>query len=168
MPQIILKINSNNDKIIQDEKICCYIADTSLDKSKITEIVKSGKMVLAQGTNDFDCCQKYNLDGVVTEVDEKKPIKAQIKPLREKLNKKTLGVIIPPRRHEVMLAGEIEPEFMVLKIDNLTKFESLIDWYNDLFLLPLALEFSDEIPPLQLLKTDFVIIDAEKFENSGC
>lgn len=168
MPQIILKINSNSDKIFNNEKVCCYIADTSLDDNKIRELIKTGKMVLAQGDDDWEFCRKHNLDGIVIEIDDKKPVKSQIKPLREKLTKKTLGVVIPARRHEAMLASETEPEFVAFKIDDLAKQEDLIDWYNELFLLPLALEFRGETPPLQQLKTDFVIIDSEKFENSGC
>lgn len=163
MPQIILKINQNHVKIIKDEKICCYIAWTNLDESQINELIKTQKMVLAQGENDLEFCQKYNLDGVVREIDTKKPIKAQLKPLREKLSKKTLGAIIPPRRHEAMLASEAEPEFVAFKIDNLAQAEELIDWYNELFLLPSAIEFNGEIATNDKIKTDFVIIDAEKF-----
>lgn len=168
MPQIILRINQNDNKIIADDKVCCYIAKTSLNDNKTAEIVNTGKMVLAQGDHALEFCLKNNLDGVVFEVDDKKPIKAQLKPLREKLSKKTFGVIIPPRRHEAMLASEVEPEFVALKIDDLTASQSLIDWYNELFLLPLALDFNEKIPPLQSIKTEFVIIDAEKFKNSGC
>ena len=168
MPQIILKINQNNDKIIINDKICCYIAQTSLNDGKINELINTGKMVLAQGDNELEFCKKHNLDGVVKEIDATKPVKPQLKPLRESLGKKTLGAVIPPRRHEAMLASETEPEFVALKIDDLAKATELIDWYNELFLLPLALEFEADLPSWDKVKTDFVIIDAEKFENSGC
>jgi len=168
MPQIILKINKNSDVIAKGDNICCYIADSSLDKRKFEELVKTEKMVLVQGDNAESCYQKYNLDGVVVEIDTSKPIKAQLKPWREKLKKKTLGVVIPPRRHEAMLVSEIEPEFVIFNISESEKDESLIEWYNELFVLPSAVQFSGKIWPLEKIKSDFVIFDAEKFKNSGC
>ncbi len=168
MPKIILKINQNNDVIAKGDNISCYIADSSLDKAKFSEITATGKMVLAQGEKAEDCCKMYNLDGVVVEIDATKPVKAQLKPWREKFKNKTLGAVIPPRRHEAMLASEVEPEFVAFKLNEAEDDESLIEWYNELFVLPSAVLFKGKTPPLEQIKSDFVIIDAEKFENSGC
>ena len=168
MPRIILKINNESDEIALSDKISCYVVDSKLGAAKIATTVKSGKMVLAQGKEAINCVQKYNLDGVLIEVDTSKPIKSQLKPLRNQLAKKTLGVIIPPRRHEAMLASEIEPEFVVFKIDDLSVSASFLSWYNELFLLPFALQFDRNIPPLEHMNTDFVIVSAEKFKDSSC
>ena len=120
------------------------------------------------GPDALDICRKYNLDGLIKEIDVTKPVKAQLKPLREELKKKTLGVIIPARRHEAMLAGEVEPEFIAFKQTNSTDLDEVVSWYNDLFLIPLALvaDIKDRIN--QLPEVDFVIVEAKNFENFGC
>ena len=46
MPQIILKINTINDKIYQSENICCYLADASLPEKFLQELKKTGKTLI--------------------------------------------------------------------------------------------------------------------------
>lgn len=168
MPQIILKIDDKNDKVFEDEKIACYIINSEIEKNKIIEAVNTNKMVLAYGKDADICCMKYNLDGIVATFDKAKPIKAQLKPLREKLKGKTLGIITPPCRHEIMLCGEVEPDFMVISVDNVEKNKEIVDWYNELFLLPLALDFGNNFANAKTFNADFVIINAQNFENYSC
>ena len=111
MPQIILTLN-NTDEIIIDDKISCYLISDGFSAEKIKAVVATEKMVLVEGEKALDVCKKYNLDGVVKEIDVTKPVKIQLKKLREELKRKTLCVIIHARRHEAMLAGEVEPEFI--------------------------------------------------------
>ena len=168
MPQIILYIKKNTDHIFCSDKISCYIVDDTLPAATIKQVQATDKMVLAMGPDALDICRKYNLDGLIKEIDVTKPVKAQLKPLREELKKKTLGVIIPARRHEAMLAGEVEPEFIAFKQTNSTDLDEVVFWYNDLFLIPLALvaDIKDRIN--QLPEVDFVIVEAKNFENFGC
>lgn len=168
MPRIILKINHESSPIVSSENVCCYMAASQLSEAKFNQLLKSGKMVLSFGENAYDVCQKYSLDGMVFELDVTKPVKSQLKPFREKLKHKTLGVIIPPRRHEAMLVSEVEPEFVVFKLQDYASAKDLIMWYNDLFLLPLALDFSSTDSPIPADWDDFVIIDSEKIADSGC
>lgn len=168
MPQIILRINNEDDEIADGDDICCYILDSSLSDARFAQAAAGGKMVLTQGEKAWEVCQRHNLDGVVVKIDPSRPVKVQIKPLREKLAHKTLGVIIPPRRHEAMLASEVEPEFVAFDLSGGNINIELIDWYNDLFLLPSALDFADAAPDMPSLKSDFVIINAQKSKNSGC
>lgn len=168
MPQLILYLQKNEDKIYKNDKIACYLIDADLAPAQIHEAAATGKMVLTIGDKALEVCQKLGLDGVVAEVDPKKPIKSQLKPLREALKKKTLGVIVPARRHEIMLAGEIEPEFLAFKDDETTTEKEIIEWYNDLFLLPLALKIEKSQKEIKGLNVDFVIIPSQFFENFGC
>lgn len=168
MPQIILQLNSDADKIHLSDNIACYMVADTLSAPKINEIISTKKMVLCYGEKSLDVCKKYNLDGVIKEIDESKPLKAQIKSLREELKKKSLGVIIPARRHEAMLAGEVEPDFICFKVDKTSHGEDVIKWYNELFLIPLAAIC--EFETFQTIKSeiDFMIVDSKKFENFGC
>ena len=134
-----------------------------MPKALFDEAVATGKMVLVEGNKALEKCKEYNLDGVVKEVDVSKPLKAQVKALREALKKKTLGIIIPARRHETMLAGETEPEFIAFYSNNEDKDDELISWYNDLFLIPLAWVCSDKQDKEKNRDVDFMMISAEDF-----
>lgn len=163
MPNIILRVERQNDIIHQNEKICCYCLSDELSKAKFDEAIASGKMVLVEGKNALAKCKEYNLDGVMVEPDISKPIKNQLKHLRECLTKKTLGVIIPARRHEAMLAGEIEPEFIAFYSVDKSNDNEVILWYNDLFLMPLAWVSEFKIDKEKENMVDFMIISAENF-----
>ena len=168
MPQVILYVQKNEDKIYKNDKIACYLVADGLSEARIKEVVATGKMVLSVGEKALEICQKFGLDGIVKEIDDKKPVKAQVKPLREALKKKTLGVIVPARRHEAMLAGEVEPEFLTFKDEGTAYEEETISWYNEFFLIPLALMVETPQRDITGLDVDFVIIPAKFFENFGC
>ena len=112
-------------------------------------------------------CKEFNLDGVIKQIDTSKPVKIQLKSLRESLKKKTLGVIVPARRHEAMLAGEVEPEFITFYSDNIASAQDVISWYNEFFLIPLAWQMSDKEKTFDNINADFVIIKAKNFKNFG-
>ena len=168
MPQIILFIKNNEDIIHKNSDISCYILSDSLPLSKFQEAIATGKMVLTIGDKALEKCKEINLYGIVKEIDVSKPVKVQLKHLREALKKKTLGVIIPARRHEAMLAGEVEPDFIAFYSDNPNKDDEIILWYNDLFLIPVAWVANDDNNQTNTPNTDFIIIDTKKFENFGC
>lgn len=168
MPKIILFVASAGDRVWIDDKIACYLAADTLPEQKISEIINTGKMVLAFGAKALEMCQKYNLDGVVKEPDVSKPLKIQLKELRECLKKKTLGVIIPAHRHEAMLAGEIEPEFIIFRPTDPARDKEILSWYNDLFLIPSAWFATEGSSSEEFSDVDFVVIGAKNFENFGC
>ena len=163
MPNIILRIEKTEDDIITNDEICCYCLSSDLPKAKFDDVVALGKMVLVEGDKALEKCKEYNLDGVVKQIDTSKPLKAQVKFLREALKKKTLGIIIPARRHEAMLAGEIEPEFIAFYSDDKTKDDDVISWYNDLFLVPLAWVCETSLDAQKKDKVDFMMVSAENF-----
>ena len=88
--------------------------------------------------------------------------------MRENLKHKTLGVIIPTRRHEAMLSGETEPDFIAFSSCESEKDAEVINWYNDLFLIPCAALVSSVKNLSTSFDVDFVIINAKNFENFGC
>ena len=163
MPNIILRIEKPTDKISKSENICCYCLSDNVAKSFFDEAKATGKMVLVEGVNALAKCKEYNLDGVMVKIDTSKPLKAQVKSLRENLKKKTLGIVIPARRHEAMLAGEIEPEFIAFYSDNKSRDDEVISWYNDLFLMPLAWVCEDKSDNAKESLVDFMIVSAENF-----
>jgi hypothetical protein len=163
MPQIILTLN-NTDEIIIDDKISCYLISDGFSAEKIKAVVATEKMILVEGEKALDVCKKYNLDGVVKEIDVTKPVKIQLKKLREELKRKTLGVIIPARRHEAMLAGEVEPEFIAFRSNNTDKDADVIAWYNELFLIPLAWVYETEGDVNKINGIDFAIVDSKKLK----
>ena len=168
MPKIILLINEEADNIVSNDRIICYVLSDNLSATKYSEASSSGKMVLVKGENALAKCKEFNLDGVVKEIDPKKPLKVQVKSLREALKNKTLGIIIPARRHEAMLAGEVEPEFIAFYSDNPAQDEDLLSWYNDLFLIPSAWVVQDNFDKAKTIAADFLMIEAKKIKNFGC
>ena len=163
MPNIILRVKKESDKIIKSEEICCYCLSSDLTKSKFDEAIATGKMILIEGDNALEKCKEYKLDGVVKEIDVSKPLKQQVKFLREALKKKTLGIIIPARRHEAMLAGEVDPEFIAFYSSDKAKDDEVITWYNDLFLMPLAWVCEGAKDKEKKDNVDFMMISAENF-----
>ncbi len=170
MPQIILKINNKNDKIYEDDNICCYIVDTSISDDVINKIIKTNKLLLWQGVNAEDKLKNLG-NGIVITTDTQKPIKPQLKPFRDKLKKnKILGAIIEPSRHEVMLASETEPEFIALRIreESLSQTKDLIAWYNDLFLIQIAADMSEYKGNTKDFEVDFIIINSKDYADFSC
>ena len=165
MPQIILKINDSEDKVYDSENICCYIVTKDVFQSKLQEITQTGKPLLIM--NEVDIASS----GTVLELDSSKPIKSQIRPIRDKIGtKKILGAIIEPSRHEAMLASETEPEFVAFRIraDNLSKAKEVVTWYNDLFLIQSAADLSIEKVDIKDIDVDFIIINSCDYNDFSC
>lgn len=171
MPEIILKINHAEDKIYQSDNICCYIADANLPQSVVDNIIKTGKMFLLFGAKNAEQVKSMQAAGAVVSLDSSQPIKKQLRPLRENLGaKKVLGAIIEPSRHEAMLASEVEPEFVAFRItaQNQDKARDIIAWYNDLFLIQSAADFSGGVLDISDLDVDFVIINSHDYNDFSC
>ena len=171
MPQIILKINTVNDKIYDSENVCCYLADASLPENSLQKLKNSGKLLLLFGDKAAEKLKPLDADGIVVWTDSKKPIKAQIRPLREKIGaKKALGVVIAATRHEAMLASEVEPEFVAFRLDQENKGleADVIKWYNELFLIQSAIDLSSGLQDIKGLDVDFVIINSSDYDDFSC
>lgn len=80
------------------------------------------------------------LDGAILEYSDIDNIK-KVKDARQ-----NLGIIAKNHRHDIMLAAELEPDFMVLNVwqDGIEKTQELITWYNEFFLIQLCLILNDK------------------------
>ncbi len=171
MPKFILKINQSTDAVYDDDAICCYLLDTSLGKEFISKFNAQDKMKLLCGKNATELCGEYQADGILFEPDLKQPLKVQIKKARTQIGKKVLGVVICPRRHEAMLAGETEPEFVAFSFskEESNQAKEVISWYNELFLIQSALDMEKEVlADAASYDTDFIIINSRDYKDFGC
>ncbi len=165
MPDIILKINTAEDKIHHSDKICCYFVASPLPEAVQNELSATGRMILCAPGIDMPS------DGLIAEVDSSKPVKVQLRPLREKLGtKKALGAVINPTRHEAMLASETEPEFVAFRLtaENMSHAVDVIKWYNELFLIQSAADLSAGLQDVSGLDLDFVIINSRDYDDFSC
>ena len=171
MPDIILKINDIDDVIYEADGICCYVGETSLPDAVFEKLKATGKMVLASGGQAVEKALALKLDGIVIKTDSAKPLKAQIRPQRDRMGaKKALGVIVAPSRHEAMLAAETEPEFVAFACapENLEKVRETVDWYNEFFLIQSALAPEGKIAADKLPAADFVILNSAEYKDFSC
>ena len=163
MPKFMLKIGPNDQNLINNEDICCYIADEKSAKAVLAQAISSDKLVL--GTNK-EFMQQFGLDGLLltTEVDEK--FAKSIKPLQKELKGKFLGVNCAPTRHEAMLASEAEPDFVcfLLEKENQEQGKAVIKWYSELFLIQQAIPYFEKIDEEILKIADFVILNASEYK----
>ena len=172
MQKFIITINEPNQPIVADEQIACYVLSTCLPQTELTKYISNirnvDKLILLQGSDSPDLCQKYRCDGVLLEIDDKSPYKKQILPVRDKLgNKKIIGAIIPLLRHAAMIIGETEPEFVTFKldsIDEMDKAKKIVEWYNELFLIQSAVVGQVDSRLLMSLETDFVLISPKNYK----
>lgn len=175
MPKFIIKIEDEKAELIQDNDVCCYIISSDLSRNFIAQTAKDAsnrnQLVLVAGSSAVELCLELNLDGVVINVSGSEKVETELIDARKKIGRnKTLGVICRNRRHEIMVVGEAEPEFVILNVwnDGKEKVKELIAWYNELFLIQLALEFNDKELDVNEFDADFVILNSQEYKNIGC
>ncbi len=169
MQSFIIKLENQDDELINDEKICCYLIDSSYKKTAITpladKIHKQDKLILVGGKDADEICREHNLDGVVIEVVEDVPYKKKILELRGKIgNGRFIGIICPLQRHAAMIVSEMEPEFVAFRVDNRDKAAEIISWYNELFLIQSAVLSGKEECDLREFDTDFLILTPQEYK----
>lgn len=170
MQKIILKINSEEFEWL-DEKSDCYILNSVLPAKFITDFYQKAsaldKIVLVEGENALRICKELNLDGVIIDLSSAEEIKEEMENARKEIGRdKLFGVIARTRRHEAMLVSENEPDFVVFKVwnDGADKIAELIDWYEEFFLLQLAIMPQDEEVVLKEFGADIIILDTKKYK----
>lgn len=169
MQSFIIKLENQNEDLINDDNICCYLIDSSYKREKINglaERIHAGDRLLLVGGKDADdICREYGLDGVVVEVSEDLPHKKQLLELRGKIgNGRFVGVICPLQRHAAMIISETEPDFVAFRINNLERAREIISWYNELFLIQSAVISGSADCDLRGFDTDFLILTPEEFK----
>lgn len=167
MPKFILKISSDDDCLINNDHICCYLADKTSAPQILEEAKASDKLVLACDENAAEFCLQADLDGVLIEkaVDEK--FEKYVKQIQKQIGvKKFWGVTVNTSRHEAMLASEAEPQFVAFRIepDMVEEGMELLEWYAELFLIQSALVYDKNLPEAFWEKTDFLILNNQDYK----
>jgi hypothetical protein len=170
MQNIIVKIQNENEELLADEKIGCFIVDSGLKPKFTASFVQKahekGKLVLMSGTDALDNYANFGADGVVINTVKDPNPKKYIKEVQNKAPKAILGVVTRNRRHEAMLVSECEPDFLIFKVweDGLAENLELLDWYNEMFLLQFAAQIEENFD-FSKVKADFLILDEKKYKN---
>jgi hypothetical protein len=167
MQKFIINISQQNFDLLEDQNLECFILSSNLADSFKAEFAKKAKekqkLVLSF---DVQTVTNLDLDGVVIDLSKSENITSDYKTLTQGLKKKFIGAICRNRRHEAMLVGECEPDFVIFRAwnDGKEKVQELTSWFNEMFLLQSALlpvedvEFKD-------FETDFVILDDIKYKK---
>lgn len=163
MPKFIIKIEEKDTDFINNDDICCYIADEKSNKKVLAAAKASDKLVL--GAN-IDFTGNEELDGVMIRhpVDEK--FAKFIKPLQKQLKNKFIGIYCNPSRHEAMIASEAEPDFVAFDVREENEAEALevMSWYAELFLIQSAVTYFEKIDEKMLNFADFVILNTSEYK----
>jgi len=168
MQNFIIRITQENNNLLKNAEIGCYILPDTTSPAFAEEFIKKAhaadKLVLCEGDNAADFYLQYNPDGLILNtVQEANPSK-KIKEVRQKVKKAVLGVITRNRRHEAMLVSECEPDFVIFRFwkDGLDKTKELLDWYAELFLIQNAAQIEEDFD-FSSLHADFIILDDVKY-----
>ena len=163
MPKFIIKIEKKDAELVNNEDICCYVADENSNPKVLAQAMSSDKLVLGENA---DFCREKNLDGLLIDhkVDEKFP--KFIKPLQKQFKGKFMGICCHPSRHEAMIASEAEPDFVIFAVNKDNEAEALevMRWYAELFLIQSAVTYFENMDKNLLDLADFVILNASDYK----
>lgn len=168
MQNFIIRITQENTKLLNDDKIGCFILPDTVSSEFaerfINEAKQKGKLVLACGDNAVQFCQKFNPDGLILNTVKEDNPRKYIENIRARAKKAIIGAISRNRRHEAMLVSEAEPDFIIFQIwkDGVENNIELIDWYNEFFLIQNAAYPQDEVD-IKNINSDFVILDDVRY-----
>lgn len=167
MQKFIINISQQNFDLLEDQNLECFILSSNLADSFKAEFAKKAKekqkLVLSF---DVQSVTNFDLDGIIIDLSKSENIASDYKTITQGLKKKFIGTICRNRRHEAMLVGECEPDFVIFRAwnDGKEKVQELTSWFNEMFLLQSALlpvedvEFKD-------FETDFIILDDIKYKK---
>lgn len=170
MQKFIIKITEENDELIQDPAIECYLLTSTLAPEFIAgfkaQAAAKDKIVLAEGENAASVCREHNLDGIVIDVSSSEKIKAEFEKNKKIIGSKIIGMITRNRRHEAMIASECEPDFLIFQawVDGQEKVKELVAWYNELFLIQSAVICRDENVEFKDFNADIVILNDKYYK----
>lgn len=172
MPKFILKITEATAQkdYINDIDAKCFIYSASLSdeylRRQIQAASSADKIVLLEGAEAETKVKTLGADGLVVDLSQTEAIKKEIKRLRAALPHCFLGVICRNRRHEAMIVSENEPDFIIFKIweDGKENTLELTKWYNEFFLLQMAVEPMDKQVNFEDYPADMVILSPEDYK----
>ena len=168
MQNIIIRITQENNNLLKEKNIGCFILPDTLSPDFaarfVAEAKQNGQLTLAEGNNALAFHKEFNTDGLILNTVKESNPRKFIENIRAQAKNAVIGAISRNRRHEAMLVSEAEPDFIIFQIwkDGLEKNLELIDWYNEFFLIQNAAWLQDDVE-LSNLKSDFLILDDVKF-----
>ena len=151
MSQIILKIETPDDVVYNDGRVCCCLFDASLPEEFLLKARRNFPgLSLLCGKDAAVLCKRLDFDGVVAEADVSKPLKA-------------------PLKKKAMLASEVEPEFVAFDFrpEEAGQARDVIKWYNELFLIQSAVVFNPAVRDKDFPETDFLMINSRDYKDFG-
>lgn len=167
MQKFIINISQQNFDLLEDKNLECFILSSNLADSFKAEFAKKAKekqkLVLSF---DVQSVTNFDLDGIIIDLSKSENIASDYKTITQGLKKKFIGTICRNRRHEAMLVGECEPDFVIFRAwnDGKEKVQELTSWFNEMFLLQSALLPVEDVD-FKDFETDFVILDDIKYKK---
>lgn len=174
MHKFILRLTSEDVSLIQNDRLECFIVETSLPESEIKNLVKAvkskEKLVLVMGENACALCQKYEADDVLIDLSKSEHCAKDVNFARKQIGEKALGVISRGRRHESMIISECEPDFVAFKAweEGIEHTKELVSWYNEMFLIQSAVVLEEPIEKPKEFDCDIIIGSASDYKNFCC
>lgn len=170
MQKFIITITEENDELIQDSAIECYLLTSSLSKKFMSGFAKKAaqaqKLVLVQGENAPALSKELGLDGFVLDVSHAEKIKPEYEKAKKAAGSdKVSGLIVRNRRHEAMIASECEPDFIIFQAwkEGLEHTRELVSWYSELFLIQSAI-LCEEGVDFEKINADIVILNDKSYK----
>ncbi len=171
MPKFILKISSaDEENDINTENVECFIYDAGLPADYLSRQIdrarEKDKIILFEGDNAAALAVKLGADGIVADLSQSQNIKKEMAALRAKIGSRFLGVICRNRRHEAMIVSENEPDFVIFRIwgEGAEKTKELAAWYEEFFLLQMAVEPMDDETDFSSFPADMVILSPARYK----
>jgi len=162
------------ENLLNNEELKCFTVSTNVNANDfIKKAQEAEKIVLCEGENLVEYYKENSLDGVIIDVQDSWKIKKDIKEIKGQLDKDAfIGAKCHISRHESMLAGEADIDFVLYSKYNEDKEKSLnmITWWNELFTIQSAIEGDfekEDITKLNEVNPDFIILNAKNYENLG-
>ena len=168
MQNFIVRITQENDRLVADEKIGCFILSDAVSAAFAEDFAKKArefnKLVLIEGKNALENYRLYQADGLIVDLAKETAPKKFLEQVRAKAKGAVIGAVCRNRRHEAMLVSEGEPDFVIFKFwrDGLESNRELLKWYSELFLIQCAAQIQEELDYSDF-PADFIIIDDKKY-----
>ena len=163
MQKNIIRVDEENDKVLENMNEECYVLNAALGeefcRKFVAKAAQSERIVLFYGEGAVETAKRFGADGVVLDLGAEE-VKDKLLAVRKMLGKGSIvGLFTHNRRHESMLVSEAVPDFVIFKVwkDGFESVKELTDWYVDFFLIQSAAWVMEEGVPFQELRTDFVI-----------
>ena len=169
MQKFVVNLTNKDKALIQNDDLECFVVDAKQSDAEnlVREIKQHHKIVLLQGENACEMCQKYGADGVLIDFSKSEHCAKDVNFARKQIGDKVLGTISRNRRHESMLISECEPDFVVFKAWNqgIEQVKELVSWYNEMFLIQSAVILEEPIGEAHNFDCDIVIGTAEDYKK---